>query len=232
MTEPYMALESKLYKQIEDFASEYFGCHTVKQQVGTKFGKVDVVGLKENRGDLESTSEVIAIEVKEEKASFLQAVGQTRAYSIYAHRCYLAFKKRNRNEFTDDEIDIADQLGVGLIEVKSNTCDIKLTSKLFSPQERYILQILDKLDYFRCVLCRGTYPKKHISDISSRLIFLGDNPSYRGNLKKAIESRLNIRYYLFGLSHIREDDRKYVYDKRFICKDCVSIFASLIPNND
>ncbi len=226
-----MGLESKLYKTIESFAAEYFGCRTVKQQVGTKFGKVDVVGLKENHGDLESMSEIIAIEVKEEKASFLQAVGQTCAYSIYAHRCYLAFKKRNTNEFTYDEIDIADQLGVGLIEVKSNTCNVISTSKLFSPQERYVLQILKKLGYFKCVLCRGTYHMKDISDVSSRKIYLEDDPSYYGKLKKAIETRKNVRYHLFELPQILEDDRKYVYDKRFICKDCISIFASLIPSN-
>jgi hypothetical protein len=223
-----MSIEAKLYKPIENFASEYFGCHVVKQQVGTKFVRVDVVGLKENRGDLDSTSEVIAIEVKEEKASFLQAVGQTRAYSIFAHRCYLAVKKRNNNEFTQDEKDIADQLGVGLIEVKSNKCDVKLTSKLFFPQERYVLQIFDKLNYFRCSLCRSIYPVKDITDINpNRNIDPQNDSNYLGGLKRAIENRKNARYYLRELPENHGDIRERVWDRRFICKDCVSIFASI-----
>ncbi|HLB71875.1 MAG TPA: hypothetical protein VJJ51_12605 [Candidatus Methanoperedens sp.] len=123
-----MGLEAKLYNSIEDFIKQRFGCHVVKQQVGTKLGKVDVMGLRETSGDFEAGGELVAIEVKEEKAPFLKAIGQAFAYSLYAHRCYLAYKKRYNNNFSSDEIDIATQFGVGLIEIKNNECNLIVTS--------------------------------------------------------------------------------------------------------
>lgn len=225
--------EAKLYKLVESFASDHFGCHTVKQQVGTKLGKIDVVGLRVTPGDLSTTSELIAIEVKEEAASFLSAIGQTRAYSIYAHKCYLAFRKRFSSKFSVEEKDIATQLGVGLIEIRSNKCYEVLSSQMFLPQERHVLHILNTLGFFTCAICHGVYPKQDVSNINSkRRIDLQSYPSYTGQMRKAIVGRKNIRYWLYELATLKRDKRWYIYDRRHICKDCVTIFASLVNNTE
>lgn len=227
-----MRLEAKLYNSIENFVTHRYGCHVVKQQVGTKFGQVDVMGLRETSGDLKADGELIAIEVKEEKAPFLSAIGQAFAYSIYAHRCYLAYKKRYNNKFSTEEIDIATQFGVGLIEIKSNECNEIVTSRIFSPQEKYVLHILNKLKLFKCTLCRGIYHKEDMAYINKNgSINLEEDLDYPGRLENAIMKRKNAMYWLYELSHLRGNDRDYVYDRRFICKDCISIFSSLIKSD-
>jgi hypothetical protein len=224
--------ETNLYKRVESFATDHFGCHTVKQQIGTKFGKVDVVGLRLPLGDFATTSELIAIEVKEERTTFLSAVGQTRAYAIFAHKCYLAVRKRFKARFTPEEKDIAAQLGIGLIEIRTGECHEVLTSQAFSPQDRYVLQVMNKLDFFICAICGGAYPKQDICDINNtREIDLQAYPGYRGQMRKAILTRKNIRYWLYELARLKRDKRWYIYDRRHICKDCVSIFASLVNNS-
>lgn len=221
--------EKKLYKIVEEFARTEFGCGTVKQQVGAQLGKVDVIGAREIHGDLGTHTEIIAFEVKEEHAAFLSAIGQARAYSIYAHKCYLAYKKRNSNAFTFEEIDIASQLGVGLIEIRGNGCKVISTSAAYSPRDSYTLAILNKIGLFRCTLCHATYSKNDVMDINPKEINLDKAPPYAGQLKKAIKNKKNAAYYLFQMYLQRDDDeRKYVYDRRYICKDCVSIFGSLV----
>jgi hypothetical protein len=173
---------------------------------------------------------LIAIEVKEEGASFLTAIGQARIYSVYAHKCYLAIRKRYGNKFTPEETDIATQLGVGLIEIRSNRCHEVLSSQLFSPQEKYVLQILNKLGFFRCTLCRGAYRKKDIQAINiKQQIDLQSDPKYTGQLVRAIKQRKHAMYWLYEMYYSRESEtRKYNYNRRYICKDCLSLFASLI----
>lgn len=223
-------LESRLYKTVELFTADHYACHAVQQQVGTRLGKVDVIGLRDVGSDFGTSSELITVEVKEEGASFLTAIGQARVYSIYAHKCYLAVRKRYGNKFTPEETDIAMQLGVGLIEIRSSKCHEVLSSQLFSPQERYVLQILNKLNYFQCTLCRGTYPKRNIQALNTKQqIDLQSDPKYTGQLVRAIKQRKHAIYWLFEMSYSRKNEtRSYVYDRRYICKDCLSLFASLI----
>jgi hypothetical protein len=224
-----MALESKLYKTVEQFAKEEFGCQVVKQQIGTRLGKVDVVGFRQIHGDLGTISELIAIEIKEENASFLKAIGQARAYSIYAHKCYLAYRKRYSNRFTSAEKDIASQLGVGLIEIKADQSNVIATSQSFSPQEDYVLTILDKMRLFRCTLCHAVYTHENMTAVNSKdEINPSKEPAYLGKMKQAIKNHKNIEYYLFHLnSQNVDDEREYVHERRYLCKDCASIFASL-----
>ncbi len=224
-----MPLEKRLYKIVEKFAaSNEFGCNPVKQQVGTKMGTVDVIGVREIHGDLHTHNEIVAFEVKEENSRFLSAVGQARAYSIYAHKCYLVVKKRKNNAFTSEEIDIAAQLGVGLIEIRGDTCKVIATSAAFSPRDSYILTIFDKLELFRCVICHATYHYENMVNINKMNKIGNGDYSYTGELKKAIKNRKNAQYFLYQLNEQRSvDERIYTHDRRHICKDCLSIFASL-----
>lgn len=225
-----VATEASLYRRVETFAEKTFGCRFVKQQVGTHLGKIDVAGVQELRGDLESDSEIVAIEVKEEGAAFLNAMGQATAYSVYAHRCYLAVRKRYRNRFSPEEMQVAGQFGVGLIEIGTNAMSVRLTSRRFAPENRYVLQIIHKLGLFRCSLCRAVYEDKEATEINPRSpINLAVSPKYFGQLAKVITRRRNAKYYLYELHSQREDPRSYVWDRRYLCKDCISIFASLVP---
>ncbi len=226
-----MPREIALYNGVEKFAKDEFGCQFTKQQVGTRLGKIDVAGVRELRGDLESDAEVVAIEVKEERAAFLNAIGQAVSYSIYAHRCYLAVRRRRGNSFTSEELQVAAQFGIGLIQIGAGKMTIPVTSRRFSPENRYVLQIIHRLGLFRCSMCRSVYEDKDASVINeSGAINLSERPKYRGQLAKLIAKRMHARYYLYGLHGQRDDQRAYVNDRRYLCKDCVSIFASLVPS--
>jgi hypothetical protein len=222
--------EKPLYDQVARFTEDSFNCNAVKQQVGTRHGRIDVVGLREVHTDYLSSPEVIGIEVKEEASTFLSSLGQAFAYSVFAHQCYLAVRKRHSNAFTPDEMRIAAKLGVGLIKIKARSCVLVQSSRLFEPEPRYVAHLLKKMGYFQCALCGGTYKQENMTYASSRAIDLTDNPRNLGNFRKAIIKRRNFQFYLFQLyQERRTEDRYYVWDRRFMCKDCISLFASLMP---
>lgn len=221
-----MSIESRLYRLVESFAREHFGCRTVRQQIGTRLGKIDVVGLLDVPGDRETASEIVAIEVKEERAAFLTSAGQALAYSIYAHNCYLAVRKRYKRQFDPEERRVAAHFGIGLIAIDSKGCKVVLTSKRFAPEDRNVLQILSRLGLFRCSLCRGAYAEENITAVNQSP---AEFPDFRGNLNRAIARGANAKFWLHTLAEERGDTRGYVWDCRYLCKDCVSIFGSLMP---
>ncbi len=222
--------EESLYGQVSRFVAKTLNCWEVKQQVGTRHGKIDVVGLREIHGDFMSTPELVGVEVKEERCTFLSSLGQAVGYSVFAHQCYLAVKKRRFNAFSADEIRLASRLGVGLIEVRSQSCSIVRSSCLFEPEPRYVAHLLKKMGFFQCALCAATYKHADVTELSNHQIDLSEKIKYRGNLRKAILKGKNLSYYLFQLAQERRgEDRGYVYDRRFLCRDCISLFASLMP---
>ena len=82
--------EKDRYPIIETYIRKRFNCFETVQNKGTKFGRVDVVGLRDIGGDLSGALEVVAVEVKNGNQPFNTAVGQAYSYSVYAERCYLA----------------------------------------------------------------------------------------------------------------------------------------------
>ncbi|MGV1098735.1 hypothetical protein ACUUL3_04915 [Thiovibrio sp. JS02] len=104
------------------------------------------------------------------------------------------------------------------------------SSSEFTPERHHLLQAVNKLDYFECTLCRSFYPKESSVQINQPgAINPEEEPSYRGNFRKAVASRKPALYYLFQLAEARGDERLYTHDKRFICKDCCSIFSAFLP---
>jgi hypothetical protein len=81
-------------------------------------------------------------------------------------------------------------------------------------------------------MCHEVYPLKGLvqGNPKEMIDFKSERP-YGGSMKKAIVKRKNIVYYLFRHHDLRGDVREYVTDRRYICKDCASIFVSLIIPN-
>ena len=88
-----MSRERELYPKVEKFLVYIFGCSRTKINTGTKYGHIDVLGLRERRSDFASQTELVAVEVKRGGTRFLNWIGQAVAYSLYAHRVYLAWEK-------------------------------------------------------------------------------------------------------------------------------------------
>lgn len=197
--------ESDLYPDVRNFLDSTFKCVWSAIRAGTGQGVVDVLGVRHLAGNLASAEEVVAIEVKRGNEPFLKAAGQALAYSVIAHRVYLAERKVYRQAFTDDEKLIASRLGIGLIEVRRSGCREVLSSPVHDPIPHICLQALLHLGVAKCVLCGCLFERKNTSR----------------KLARARQERRAYCYWLLNHAASRGDSRKYCYDRRFVCPDCV-----------
>jgi len=227
-----MANERQFYDMAAQFLAEELGCFEVKKEVGTSFGIIDVLGIRQISKDLTSRYELVSVEVKESNARYLNSVGQAFAYSVCAHRCYLAYHQPRARKFTQEQIDIADHFGVGLISLsKSKEPKLISSSSLFTPKIEYSTWLIDKLGHFTCSLCGGIYRQNEIIKLNQPgKIDPTEDEDYSGKFAEAIEKRKNAKWYLYEMAEIINETRSYIYDRRFLCKDCISIFASIKSN--
>jgi hypothetical protein len=228
-----MSSESDLYPKVDKYLVDHFSCAGTKINTGTRYGHIDVLGLRERRSNFASQTEIIAVEVKRGGTRFLNFVGQAVAYSLYAHRVYLAWEKKEFGEYTQEEIDIASKFGVGLLRIgKEGNIRLVSSSSEFVPEHHHLLQAIDKLGYFECTLCRSFYKSEGVLQINQRgSINIADAPEFRGNLTEIIKKSRPALYYLFQLAEDRGDQREYTHDKRYLCRECSSIFASFLPKS-
>ena len=228
--------EKELYPVVESFLRRKFECHKTAINTGTNYAHVDVIGLRERRSNFAENIELVAVEVKRGAASFLKSIGQALGYSLYAHRVYLAWERPDKKPIVQEEIDIASAFGVGLLSVYSDgrtTSGYRVkhiaTSHEFKPERHHFLQIVDKLKHFECTICRAFYPKEDdMVDINKWEIDISVDPNQMGQFRDAVESRKPARYWLHQLAEHHKDERQLVYDRRFVCRDCCSIFSSLL----
>ena len=210
--------EEDLYAPVAKFVEEEFDCFYVGIKKGTELGTIDVVGLRYVMGDFGGSTEVISIEVKPEEMTFLKCAGQAHAYSIMADRCYLAIHKRYGRNLTQEQKDIAAQLKLGLIEIgKRKTCRVITSSPEQRPMRMHRLSLINKCGYVECVICGMLFENRGMRSLRDR-----------SNITHAIRDEKGFRYWLFNLNKKKDGDhRRYVYDRRHICPDCVKIFSGL-----
>jgi hypothetical protein len=210
--------ESSLYKPVARFIETEFDCFAVGMKKGTEYGTVDVVGLRYSMGYHGGSAEILAVEVKPEDATFLQALGQARAYSVMADRCYLALHKPYGHRISQEEIDMAAQLGVGLIEIgRGKSCRILVSPPRHQPIRAHWLALVNKMGYVECVICGALFPEKEMR-----------SQRERSSIRNAVKDEKAFRYWLADLAERRGQDwRRYIYDRRHICSDCVQAFKGL-----
>ena len=227
------ASEKELYEPVSAFMRGRMGCKATKINTGTRFGQIDVLAIRTRTSDFASNDEVIAVEVKKGGTRFLNFLAQALSYSLYAHRVYLAWQRTSGAGYTQEEIDIASHFGVGLLEIdESERVALISSSSKFQPERQYLMQAVQKLQYFECSICRSVYPIEKLIELNQPgEDDLADDPNYRGRLADAISQRRSSVYYLFELSKDRGDSRTQVWDRRYLCKECSSIFASLLPKS-
>src|SRR3989442_8020878 len=97
--------ESGLYPFVERWMLKHFQCFKTVKEKGLKYGRIDVLGVRDVGGDLSGEIESIVIEVKKGITPFAKASGQTLGYRVYANRVYLADLRTA--SFSSDEIHIA-----------------------------------------------------------------------------------------------------------------------------
>lgn len=224
-----LARESELYPHVRKWLdSSRFNCFASDIEVGLKYGRVDVVGIVDSGRDLAAYEELVAIEVKPTTSRFAASVGQAYGYGVYADRCYLACGLRSGAQagFTSEERQIAAQMGVGLLSIRAIKGRVvireDLPSRLHQPIEGLRLEIIAKLNYSLCAVCRSLFRsgKADPSSPYSEVVRLTGR-SAKGSLARAIQERKGIMYWLTEASERDPRQRPLDYRRRFICRDCV-----------
>jgi len=202
--------ESKLWPIVEKFTKQHFRCFKTGINKGLQnFGTVDIIGIKRIIKDVGSSNEIIAIEVKTESSKFCKKVGQALGYSIFANRCYLAVYFNGKDKFTDDQKNIANKLGVGLIEIRGKKCKEVLTSPYYQTLESLSLPFIWRLHIVKCQICNIFFDVKNLSR----------------NFTKSVNNDKSYVYWLENLSkELKEDKRTQIYQRRYICSDCIKLF--------
>jgi hypothetical protein len=215
--------ESENYASVESFLKKRFGCFVTTQNKGTTFGRVDVVGIRDIGGDLAGAVEIITVEVKTGNQPFNTAVGQAYSYSVYADRCYLADCRVGAHPFVLEEIDIASKLGVGLLAIRPNG---NISEILASPQHTPLIhmraKLIEKLRYAQCTVCGSIFQR-------------GDEKNWAkyvsSNIKNALKQERGLVYWLEELGERKDrSKRKYNYERRYICSDCIwYLYHEILP---
>jgi hypothetical protein len=213
-------LEKEYYPRVARWLKRHFHCFKVVTNRGLKFGRIDVIGIRDIGGDLSGEVETIAVEVKRGKTPFANACGQAFGYSIYANRVYLADVRPER--FTPDETFIASNLGIGLIHVRDKKCGEVLSSPFYQPITKMQLGLFESLRLGRCQLCNSVF-EIGVAEGGNRYSKLA-----RENVKRAIEEGKGLVFWnrevaerkrKVGLRGSKEDDT--TWERRFLCPDCV-----------
>ncbi|MGD0038496.1 MAG: hypothetical protein ABSC53_14515 [Bacteroidota bacterium] len=123
----------------------------------------DVIGIKEVGNQYEPHIEIIAVEVKENLPNYRERhMDQVRRASEFAHKVFLAVPR----EFKSEEVELAVEHGIGLFELNSQKNRLKLIvpSTTFEPSESKIIELMRRLEYFKCGIC-NCYWNKNLIDV-------------------------------------------------------------------
>jgi hypothetical protein len=148
-------LEKAYYPLVARWLKRHFLCFKVAVNKGLRYGRIDVIGIRDIGGDLSGEVETIAVEVKRGSTPFANACGQTFGYSVYANRVYLADLREER--FTQDESFIASNLGIGLIQIRGTKFGEVLSSPFYRPIPKMQLRLFEALRLGRCQLCDSVF---------------------------------------------------------------------------
>ena len=158
-----LSKEAKLYPIVEKWMKKHFLCFRTAINTGLKHGRIDVVGVRDVGGDLSGEIETISIEVKRGTEAFATSSGQALGYKIYANRVYLADVRSE--SFSHEEISIASNLGIGLIQIKNGKCSEIISSPFYNPMTSLHLSVIEKLALGKCQLCNTFF---ELGDVHSK----------------------------------------------------------------
>jgi hypothetical protein len=219
-------LEKEYYPIVEKWLSKKHKCFRTVINKGLRYSRPDVIGVRDIDVDHTGEIETIIVEVKRDKEPFASASGQTFGYTVYANRVYLADKRQN--SFSNDEIQIASHLGIGLISIDDkDNCNEVLSSPYYKTLPKLNMQLLETINLGKCQLCSNYVEigneNKHFANLT------------RGKLDKAIQTEKGIIFWnnevgqrkiKYGI-RVNKDESIGTYERRFLCPDCVQLLGGL-----
>jgi hypothetical protein len=223
-------LEKTYYPLVARWLKRHFLCFKVAVNKGLRYGRIDVIGIRDIGGDLSGEVEAIAVEVKRGATPFANACGQTFGYSVYANRVYLADLRAER--FSQDEIFIASNLAIGLIQIKGKRCQEVLSSPFYRPVPKLQLRLFEALRLGKCQLCDS--------------IFQIGNPEggntyskvSRENIGRAIDAEKGLMFWNREVANRKRQlgirgskDDTTTFERRFFCPDYVKVVLGQMRRN-
>jgi hypothetical protein len=220
-------LEKKYYPIVAKFLEKNYQCFKTEINAGLRYSRADVIGIRDIGGDLTGEIETIIVEVKRGSEAFATCSGQAYGYTVYANRIYLA-DKRDKG-FTEEEVQIASHLGIGLILIDAkNKCSVVLSSPYYKPMAKLNAGLLEKLRLGKCQFCENYV---EIGDEKNRYTKVS-----KENFPKAISNESGMLFWNREVGTrkenkgVRNGKENHTYERRFLCSDCVSLFGQLINN--
>jgi len=215
--------EVELYPIVERWAKRHFGLFRTHINTGLRYSRIDVAGVRDVGGDLSGDIESISIEVKRGTEPFASVTGQAMGYRVYAHRVYLA--ESRQEAFNPVELQIASNLGVGLVWIKGKRCVEVLSSPFYTPIPRLHLLLLERMALARCQLCTCFFDTGHTTRAFAPNVV-------RSNLAKAYEQEKGVVYWNMEVAHRKRSLKQRLsakntsYERRYLCADCVTLLGS------
>jgi hypothetical protein len=213
--------EFDLYPIVQKWMMKYFRCFKSGTNIGLRYSRVDVLGIRDIGGDLTGEVETIAIEVKRHAGLFATTSGQAAGYQVYANRVYLA-AITEPDGFKRSELEIANHLGIGLIGIKNGNCQEVLSSPVRHPITRMSMELIECMALGKCQLC-GTFFE--IGDAER-----GGNRRSRVSRESIDRASENDKGMMFWNRELGERKNKHglrltkngsTFERRYICPDCV-----------
>lgn len=214
--------ERDMYPVIARWLQAKGGCFFAAEEVGTRLGRIDVLGIRDMGGRLASETESIAVEAKTSTGRWAASVGQARGYSVFADRVYLAVAFDGRKTFSKDQILVAAALDVGLLAVRTRAKGLAVEEVTTSPLHRPIMEmkrrILERVGYGNCTVCGCVFEIGDGVNVHSSV----QRMQSKGSLPKALNDERGIVYWL-GEEDRRNTDQSVndmINHRRYVCADC------------
>ena len=223
-------LERDLYPIVARWLKSERKCFKVAINTGLRHGRIDVVGIKDVGGDLSGEIETVSIEVKRESAPFATATGQALGYKVFANRIYLA--EQRPKAFSQEEVEIAGHLGVGLIRITGSKCHEELSSPHYRPITRMNLLLIENLGLGVCQLCGTVFATSQDPKRKNHTNL------HREDLIKAFNEERGLMFWNYELADRKNKSgirmaKDKTFERRFFCPDCVrDVLGQFLPDDE
>ena len=230
MAKRKVPLEKTYYPIVARWLTRHFKCFKIAVNKGLRYGRIDVLGIRDIGGDLSGEVETIAVEVKRGTSSFANSCGQAFGYSVYANRVYFADVRETG--FNQDEIFIASNLGIGLIHIKRKTCSEILSSPFYRPVTRMQLNLFETLRLGRCQICDSIFQIEGLrgEHVASEGVSQHQTCDRGGEVGLMFwNSEVGERKRRLGIRVSKEEGLSF--ERRYLCPDCVgTVLRPLHPD--
>ena len=168
----------------------------------------DLVGIRHVGGELSGDFELVTALVRPSTKRFVSVAGETSAQRLQADRVYLACYTGEEG-FSESRIEVGLRLGIGLIRIDTDlNCHRDLAAPSANPIARTRHELLNQLGFASCQLCQVAFSCTTDEDTHAEAGSVFWNEIWA--------------------DHYGRLRNESVYDRRYLCPDCVRNLKTLL----